>query len=90
VSFFISCYNFNNAGIVTNNIFKKYVQDKRIFALFLRPKDIKKVLMEGNGRENKKKVCQPLPLSPTTSHSCTSRCHPTVVIDKRFLSLSVE
>jgi hypothetical protein len=55
VSFFISCYNFNNAGIVTNNIFKKYVQDKRIFALFLRPKDIKKVLMEGNGRENNKK-----------------------------------
>jgi hypothetical protein len=54
VSFFISDYNFNNAGVLTNKILKKYVQDKRIFALFLRPKDIKKkkVLMEGNGREN--------------------------------------
>jgi hypothetical protein len=53
-SFFFLFYNFNNAEIVTNEIFKKYVQDKRIFALFLRPKDIKKVLMEGNERENKK------------------------------------
>jgi hypothetical protein len=46
-------YNFNNAGIGTNEIFKKYVQHKRIFALFLRPKVVKKVLMEANGRENK-------------------------------------
>jgi hypothetical protein len=35
-SFFFLFYNLNNAGIVTNEIFKKYVQDKRIFALFLR------------------------------------------------------
>jgi hypothetical protein len=63
-SFFFLFYNFNNAGIVTNEIFKKYVQDKIIFALFLRPKDIKKVFMEGNERENKKKLCQPLLLSP--------------------------
>jgi hypothetical protein len=49
-SFFFLFYNFNNARIVTNEILKKYVQDKRIFALFLRPKDIKK---EGNGRENR-------------------------------------
>jgi hypothetical protein len=41
-SFFFWFYNFNNARIVTNEIFKKYVQDKRIFGLFLRPKDIKK------------------------------------------------
>jgi hypothetical protein len=49
-------YNFNIAGIVTNEIFKKYVRDKRIFALFLRTKDIKKVLMKGKWRENKK-IC---------------------------------
>jgi hypothetical protein len=54
VSFFISVSNFNYAGIVTHKIFKKYFQDQRIFALFLRPKDIKKLLMEGYGRENKK------------------------------------
>jgi hypothetical protein len=54
--FFLSFYNFNNVRIITNKIFKKYVQDKRIVSLFLRPKDIKKVLMEGNGRENKKMV----------------------------------
>ncbi len=54
VASFFSFNNFNNAGIVTNKIFKTYFQDNRIFALFLRPKDIKKkkVLMEGNGREN--------------------------------------
>jgi Na+/H+ antiporter NhaA len=57
-SFFFLFYNFNSAGIVTNEIFKKYIQDKRIFFLlfFLRPKDFKKVLMEGNTRENKKKL----------------------------------
>jgi hypothetical protein len=49
--------------LITNKIFKKHVQDKRIFAV-LRPKDIKKVLMEGNGRENKK-TGPTLLLSPT-------------------------
>jgi hypothetical protein len=58
-SFFFLFYNLNNSGIVINKIFKKYVQDKRIFALFLRQKDIKKVLMEGNGRENKKFCANP-------------------------------
>jgi hypothetical protein len=63
-SFLFSFYNFNHAGIVTHKIFKKYVQDERIFPLFLGPKYIKKVLMEGNGRENKKNGCHPLLLSP--------------------------
>jgi hypothetical protein len=52
--FFFPFHNFNNAGIVTYKIFKKYVQDQIIFAPFLRPKYIKKVLMDRNGRENKK------------------------------------
>jgi hypothetical protein len=51
--FFLS-YNFNNIRIVTNKISKKYIQDKKQILFFLRSKDIKKVLMEGNGRENKK------------------------------------
>jgi hypothetical protein len=31
---FVSFYNFNNAGLVTNKIFKKYVLDERMFAFF--------------------------------------------------------
>jgi hypothetical protein len=53
---FFSFYNFNNVRIVTNKIFKNTFKIKKLFLFFLRPKDIKKVLMEGNGRENKKMV----------------------------------
>jgi hypothetical protein len=49
---FFSFYNFNNVRIVTYKIFKNTIKIKKNFLFFLRPKDIKKVLMEGNLSEN--------------------------------------
>jgi hypothetical protein len=51
VQFFILLYNFNNAGIVIDKIFEKYVQDKIIFA-FSKTKRYKKGIDGGKYREN--------------------------------------
>jgi hypothetical protein len=58
VSFFISDNNFNNAGIVTNKILKNTFKIKACL-LFFKTKRYKKVLMEGNGRENLKNGANP-------------------------------
>jgi hypothetical protein len=54
--FFILFYNFNNAGMVINKIFKKYFQDKITFA-FSKTKRYKKGIDGGKCRENLKKKC---------------------------------
>jgi hypothetical protein len=63
-SFFFLFYNFNNAGIVTNEIFKIYVQDKRIFALFFQTKRYKKGIDGGKWERKLKKLLPTLTTLP--------------------------
>jgi hypothetical protein len=58
VPIFILFYNFNNAGIINNKIFEKYVKDKKIFA-FSKTKRYKKGIDGGKCRENLKKCANP-------------------------------